>query len=336
MVGYLIRRIVAGISVLFMVTVATFTIFFLGPADPAAALCGSRNCSPERYMAIKRSLGLDQPKVEQFFSFLGGIFAGRTLQSGGFVKECPAPCFGYSFIQNRPVSVILAENLPVTVSIALGASVIMLTVGVLIGSYAAINRGTTIDKALVAMSLTLSSLPYYVLALLAFLVLAVQLQIFPRTGYHPLLGDGPFFLDLLKWVQGLLLAWLVLGLVMSTSYARFSRASMIEALGEDFVRTARAKGLSPRRVQFRHALRAALAPVVTIFGLDLAGLMGGTIFTERIFNLKGIGYMAVDAVFNLDLPIIMGTVLFASIVIVAMNIIVDVAYSLIDPRVRLG
>ncbi len=336
MFGYVVRRVVAGITVLFMVAVATFTIFFLGPADPAGALCGDRNCSPERYFAIQRSLGLDRPKVEQFASFLGGIFTGRTLRTGSFVKECPAPCFGYSFRQDRPVSAILAENLPVTISIAIGAAVIFLTLGVLLGVYAAVNRGTILDKGLVGISLTLSSIPYYVVALLAFLILAVQIQLFPRTGYHPLFGDGPFYKDIYQWVQGLLLAWLVLGIVQSTSYARFSRAAMVEALGEDFVRTARAKGLSVRRVHFRHALRSALAPVVTIFGLDLASLLAGTIFTERIFNLKGIGYMAITAVQAFDLPIIMGTVLFASILIVAMNIIVDVAYSVIDPRVRLG
>jgi peptide/nickel transport system permease protein len=336
MLGYVIRRVIAAITVLFMVAVATFTIFFLGPADPAYALCGDRNCTPDRLNNIRKSLGLDEPKVLQFFSFIGGIFTGRTLQAGSFAKECPAPCFGYSFSQDRPVTTILSENLPVTISLALGAAVIFLTVGVLLGVYAAVNRGTYLDKILVGTSLTLSSIPYYVLALLAFLILAVQLNLFPRSGYHPLFGDGPFFSDLVKWAHALLLAWLVLGIVNSTAYARFSRAAMIEALGEDFVRTARAKGLSVRRVRFRHALRAALAPVVTIFSLDLATLLGGTIFTERIFNLKGIGYMAVAAVFSLDLPIIMGTVLFAAVLIVTMNVIVDIVYGLIDPRVRLG
>lgn len=331
MFGYLVRRIIAALSVLIMVSIATFGLFFLGPSDPAASLCGTRNCTPERYEQIKKSLGLDEPKVQQYLEFAGGIFTGRELHSGAWVKECPAPCFGYSFNQDRPVTNILMENVPVTLSIAAGGLSLTVVIGVSIGVFAALNRGRPVDKILVGFSLTLSSVPYYIVAVLAFLTLAVQLQIFPRTGYHPLFEEGP-----IAWASGLLLAWVVMGFYNSTQYARFSRASMVEALSEDFVRTARAKGLSARRVNLRHALRAGLAPVVTIFGLDIGSVVGGLVFTEFIFDLKGLGRLALDSVTTGDLPVIMGTVLMAAIGVITMNIIVDLVYGVIDPRVRLA
>lgn len=330
MFGYLVRRIIAAFSVLVMVSIATFALFFLGPSDPAAALCGDRNCTPERYAQIQKSLGLDEPKVQQYVDFAGGIFTGRDLQSGAWTKECPAPCFGYSFNQDRPVTDILVENIPVTMSLAIGGLTLTLIVGVTIGVFAALNRGRPLDKGLVGFSLTMNSVPYYIVAVLAFLILSVDLEIFPRTGYHPITEEGP-----IAWMSGLLLAWCVMGLYNSTAYARFSRASMVEALSEDFVRTARAKGLSARRVNLRHALRAGMAPVVTIFGLDLGQVVGGLVFTEYIFGLQGLGRLALDSVTTGDLPVIMGTVLFVSMCVVTMNIIVDFVYGVIDPRVRL-
>jgi peptide/nickel transport system permease protein len=225
---------------------------------------------------------------------------------------------------------MLQERFPATLSIALGGAVIFLTVGVSMGIFAARKRGTTTDKGIVGASLVINAIPYYLLALLAYLFLISQWSIFPESGYFPPLEDGP-----IAWVKGMLLAWIVLGLAYSTQYARFSRGSMIESLNEDYVRTARAKGLNERRVVMRHGLRAAIVPVVTIFGLDFAYLLAGTIFTERIFGIQGIGLTALDAIGNKDLPIISATVLISAAFIVIANIVVDVVYSVIDPRVRL-
>ncbi|GAB3399491.1 ABC transporter permease [Flindersiella endophytica] len=333
MTGYIVRRLLAGVLVLLATSTSTFILFFAGPVNPAESQCGTRNCPPERIERIERALGLDQPKLKQYADFMGGLFAGRELRAGEWVKQCPAPCFGYSFRQDRPVTEIMAERIPVTVSIAVGGATIFLFVGVVLGVLAAIKRGTVIDKALVGASIGVSSVPYIVVAILAYLYLAVAWQLFPRTGYHNLFGEGG---SLIGWVKGLLLAWIVLGLYNTTQYARFSRGSMVETLGEDYVRTARAKGLPNRAVYVKHALRAAIAPVITIFGLELAGLLVSAVFTEQVFQLEGLGRLSLQSVQSGDLPIVMGTVMFTSAVIVIANLVVDVAYSFIDPRVRLA
>jgi peptide/nickel transport system permease protein len=332
MAGYLVRRLLAGILVLFATSISTFVLFFAGPVNPAESQCGTRNCPPQRIERIERALGLDQPKVKQYTDFMGGLFTGRELRAGEWVKQCPAPCFGYSFRQDRPVTEIMAERIPVTVSIAIGAAAIFLLVGITLGTIAAIKRGTVVDKGLVGASIALSSVPYIVVAILAYLYLAVAWQLFPREGYHNLFGEDG---SLIAWVKGLILAWLVLGLYNTTQYARFSRGSMVETLGEDYVRTARAKGLANRKVYVRHALRAAIAPVVTIFGLEMAALLVGSVFTEQVFQLNGLGRLALQSVQSGDLPVVMGTVMLTSAAIVVANVVVDIAYSFIDPRVRL-
>ncbi len=212
----------------------------------------------------------------------------------------------------------------------MGGAALFLVFGVGLGVLAARSRGTPLDKVIVGGTLVINAMPFYLLALLAWLLLISQWGIFPESGYFSPFHDGP-----LAWVKGLALAWVVLGVAFATDYARFSRGSMVEALNEDFVRTARAKGLSERRTVLRHALRAALVPVVTIFGLDLAELLGGTVFLERIFDIQGIGITALDALGTKDLPIISATVLVAAFLIVVANVLVDVVYSLVDPRVRL-
>lgn len=330
MFGFVVRRVVSGLTVMLMVTAAAFVLFFMGPSDPARQICGDRNCTPQRLADIRASLNLDEPLPAQFTGYMTGIFTGRDIHAGAIVKECPAPCLGYSYLSDRPVTQMIAERLPVTISVAGGAVVVFLLLGVTAGAFAAIHRGKPMDKLLVGGSLVITSFPYYIVALLAALFLSIKYPIFPRGGYTPL-TENP-----LAWVKGLLLAWVVLGLFYSTQYARYTRAAMVEALGEDFVRTARAKGLPPNRVHFKHALRAGLTSVVTIFGLDLAGLLAGTIFTERIFDVHGLGLLALDSFNQGDLPVIMGTVLYAAFLLITLNIIIDIVYSFLDPRVRLG
>ena len=329
MLAYTVRRLITGLTVIAATLVITFVLFFVGPQDPADAICGQR-CTPARYLEIKESLNLDSSKLQQFLAFSGGIVIGRDVITGGITRRCPAPCLGYSFLSDRPVTTMIAERVPVTLSIVLGASVISLVVGVLSGTMAARRQGRPSDRWLVTGTLVVSSFPYYIVALLAALYLTVLHQILPRGGYLSPFREGPT-----AWASGMLAAWLVLGLTNSTAYARYSRASMVTALSEDFVRTARSKGISETRVVYRHGLRAAMAPVLTIFGLDLSGLLAGSIFTEKIFDLPGLGNLALDAFNNSDLPVIMGTVLVGSVVLVVMNLVVDILYSVLDPRVVL-
>jgi len=327
---FLARRVVSALSVVLVTLVATFALFFVAPTDPAGAICGQRNCPQERYEEIKKNLNLDKPKVTQFADYMKGIAVGRTYTTGGAVRECRAPCLGYSFKNDSPVLEMLGQRLPVTISLVAGAAVIMLSVGVTIGSMAAKRRGTTGDRALVTTSLVISSIPYYIVALMVALYFTIFYSVLPRGGWtSPFDSPG-------KWFTGLITPWLVLGLVNTTQYVRYSRGSMVETLSEDFIRTARAKGLSDRVVTYKHALRAGLIPVITIFGLDVAGMLAGAIFTERIFDLPGLGNLVLASLNNYDLPVIMGTVLVASVFLVAANLVVDIVYSLIDPRVRLS
>ncbi|MFL6135491.1 MAG: ABC transporter permease [Nocardioidaceae bacterium] len=331
MFGYVVRRIISGVLVLLVISVAVFALFFYGPADPALAYCPETRCTPQRLDNIRVQLGLDRPVVEQYADYMKGIVAGNDFKAGSITIKCDAPCLGVSFKLRVNVTDYLLSKFPATLSIALGGSVIMLLVGVSSGIFAARRRGTVADKGIVGISLIVNAIPYYLLALLAYLLLISQWGIFPESGYFPLLTDGP-----VAWAKGLMLAWLVIGISSSTQYARFSRGSMIESGNEDYVRTARAKGLSERRVTMRHALRAAIVPVVTIFGLEFAYLLAGTIFTERIFDIQGIGLTGLQAIGTKDLPVIAATVLIGAAFIVVANIVVDIIYSVIDPRVRLS
>lgn len=324
------RRLVSAITVVFATLVVSFALFFIAPNDPAAAICGDRNCTAEKYASIKRSLDLDQPKVEQFALYLKALFAGRDFESAGAVRECPAPCLGYSYKFDQPVLKLLSSRFPVTLSLVLGASALFLTIGVFVGSMAARRRGTAADRALMTTTLVMSSIPYYIIALMIALYLTIFYPILPRGNWTPPTENVG------QWLVGLLTPWLVLGLYNSTSYARFSRGSMVETLSEDYIRTARAKGLSERSITFKHALRAAMAPVITIFGLDVASLLAGSIFTEKIFDLPGLGNFVLEGLRNNDLPVIMGTVLIGAMLLVLMNFLVDIGYSLLDPRVRLS
>jgi peptide/nickel transport system permease protein len=262
-----------------------------------------------------------------------GVVAGREIQFGSTtVFECPAPCLGYSYRTKAPVFEEMKERMPATFSVAIGGAFLYLTLGVPIGVAAARRRGTVADKALVSGFLVVSSIPYYLFALLTWLFLTISWEIpfFAETGYFPI-TENPA-----KWFSGLFLAWIALGIYGCTQYTRYSRGAMIEALSEDYIRTAKAKGLPPRTVVYRHGLRAALVPIVTIFGIDFGTLLAGTIFTERIFEIQGIGFWSLQAVVARDLPVVAATALFGAAVLIVSNIMVDVIYSFLDPRVRLS
>jgi peptide/nickel transport system permease protein len=322
---YILRRVASAISVVIVTLVASFALFFLAPTDPAGVICGP-HCTPDRLSDIKSSLGLDQPAVEQIGSYMKGIVVGRDYNNGGSTQHCSAPCLGYSYTLGQPVTKLLAQALPVTVSIVLGGAVVYLFIGILAGTIAAQVRGTPLDKTTVGATLVIGSVPYFVVAVLV----SLYATFLPPSEYHPLLSNP------LLWASGLLAAWLTVGVTNAASYTRYSRASMIESLGQDFVRTARSKGISERRVVYRHGLRAALTPVATIFGIDLAFQLTGAIFTESIFGLPGIGLLTLRAFAQYDLPVLMGGVLLGAVVLVLMNLVVDIVYTFLDPRVRLG
>jgi peptide/nickel transport system permease protein len=325
MLLYILRRLASAISVVFVTLIASFALFFLAPTDPAGVICGPR-CTPDRLSDIKSSLSLDQPPVTQIALYMKGIVVGRDYTAGGVTRHCDAPCLGYSYTLGQPVTKMLLAALPVTLSIVLGGAIIYFSVGVFTGTVAARYRATPLDRLTVGTSLLVNSVPYFVVALLV----ALYATFLPQSGWTPLLQNP------LAWASGLLAAWLTLGLTNAASYTRYSRASMIESLGQDFIRTARSKGISERRVVYRHGVRAALTPVVTILGLDIAYQLTNALFTESIFGLPGLGVLALRAFGQYDLPVLLGTVLVGSVVLVLMNLVVDIAYTFLDPRVRLG
>jgi peptide/nickel transport system permease protein len=329
MIGYLLRRIISAILVLFVTSTFVFLLFLYGPSDPTQALCNVNRCTDARRAQIHHSLGIDQPFLTQYGDWVKGIFVGREISFGpGFTIDCGAPCLGVSYINKEEVTPYLMSRFPATLSIAL-AGFMYLAVGVAIGAFAARRRGTMTDRSLVASTLVLSSIPFYIFALLAYLYMVLKWGIFPDTTYVPLTQNP------LTWAGHMALPWVVLTTWSCVTYARFGRGSMIDSLGEDYVRTARAKGLGEATIVVKHALRSAIVPVITIFGIDIAFLLSGTIFVEKIFNIQGIGLTALDALTQGDLPVISATVIIGAAFIVVANLLVDLLYSVLDPRVRL-
>ncbi|HLZ38482.1 MAG TPA: ABC transporter permease [Mycobacteriales bacterium] len=327
MLGYIVRRLIGVVLLLFVVSAIAFGLFFLIPANPAQQACG-KACNPERIAIIEHKLGLDKPLLTQYGQFLKGIVAGRDYGEGTQVTHCPAPCFGFSFTTDQPVWELIKDRFPVTLSIAVGAAVLWLVVGVSIGIVSALRRGTWFDKAAMTFALTGVSTPVYLTGIVALFFLSATWHVLPYPTYVAFTDDP------LAWAQNLIMPWFTLAFVFAAMYARLTRASMLETMGEDYIRTARAKGLPERQVVGKHGLRAALTPIVTIFGLDLGQVLGGAILTETVFGLPGLGQLALRAVFNTDLPIVMGVVLVAAFFVVIMNLAVDLVYAVLDPKVR--
>jgi peptide/nickel transport system permease protein len=277
-------------------------------------------------------MGFDKSVAYNYAQWAKGIFVGRDdVYVDGKTYSCPAPCLGISIMSGNTVWHDLKQKLPATIVLAVGGATLYLTIGVFLGAMAARWRGTAGDRLLVGGTLIISSIPFYLVALLAWIYLSLQLKIFPNTGYYPI-TENPA-----KTVSYMMLPWLVIGLTNCTSYARFTRGQMVETLNEDYIRTASSKGVRTNRVLFKHALRAAIVPVITIFGLDFATLLAGTIFTEAIFSIDGIGRWGLQALSTpIDINVISATVLVAAVLIVVANLIVDILYSFLDPRVSVG
>lgn len=330
MFGYIMRRLAASALVMVLISMLVFALFFYGPSSPGQALCSGPRCTPERVEQINQLLGFNDPITQQYGEWAKGLVAGRDITFGSSPINCPAPCLGISYQDRLPVTSSIAEAFPKTLSLALGGAAIFLPLGVLLGTLAARRRGEATDRLLVGTSITLSSIPYFLVALLAYLYFIIIWGLLPSPDYTPL-TENP-----LAWAGGLIVPWVVLGLFNSTAYARFSRGSMVESLSEDYVRTARAKGLRERTVVVRHGLRAAIVPILTIFGLDFASLLAGTVLTEQIFGIQGLGRLALASIAPKDFPTISATVLVAAFIVVTANLVVDILYSVIDPRVHLS
>lgn len=329
MVAYIVRRLAACVVVLAVVCVFTFMIFFWFSPDPAAQICG-KTCTPERIAQIRANLGLDQPLLEQLRVFVSGLFVGRDWGTDADALHCAAPCLGYSFQTNESVTDLLIDRLPVSVTLATGAAVLWLLVGVLGGLVSAVRRDSLWDKAVLSFGLVGISLPIY------FLALVLQYLLVVKLGWLPFPRAVPFTEDPVLWFESYLMPWVVLAIVYAAMYSRIVRTQVIDTLEQGFVRTARAKGLQRHLVLRRHALRPSLTPVVTLFGMDFAALLGGALITETVFGLDGVGKLASDSMATNDQPVIMGVTLLAALLVVVANLVVDISYRFLDPRVRRG
>ncbi|WP_406398038.1 ABC transporter permease [Streptomyces sp. NBC_00879] len=327
MILYVLRRLAAAATILLVICGATFAIFYLMPADPALGACG-KACSPERIAQIRATLGLDHSLLVQFRDYLVGIVAGRNYGTGEQAVTCPFPCLGFSFQTNQPVWQLLTNRLPISISIAVGAAVLWLTGGVFAGVLAALRRGSLWDRAAMTAALGGVSLPIYFTALVLQYVLVVKLGLLPYPQAAAITADP------LGWAQSMIMPWITLAMLYAGVYARITRSEMLGSLGQNYVRTARAKGLPEPTVIRRHALRPALMPIVTIFGMDLGALLGGALITESVFGLPGVGKLAADAINSADQPVILGVTLFAACFVVLANVVVDLVYAVLDPRVR--
>jgi peptide/nickel transport system permease protein len=318
MTTYIIRRLLWVIVLLFLVSAITFVIFFALPSTDPAQLRAGRQPNPALVEAIRHNLKLDKPIYVQYWLYMKQLVLHFD--------------FGYSYQNNISVKQQIFDRLPATISLALGAAVVWLVIGISVGTISAIKRRSLFDRVAMGGALVGISAPVYWLGLLSLFLFSNdigKIPIFPGSGSYV-----PFSQDPSKWFTSLIMPWFVLAASFAAFYARLLRSNLIEVMGEDYIRTARAKGLRERRVVLRHGIRSAITPIVTAAGLDIGILLGGAILTESVFNIPGIGRLAYESIQNSDLPMIQGTVLLGAFFIVTMNLVVDVAYAFIDPRVR--
>ena len=318
MTTYIIRRILWGIVLIILVSALTFVFFNVFPSADPAVLRAGRNGSPQTIAYIRHELGLDKPVYIQFFRYMKGIFLHFN--------------FGYSFYSGASVLGLIKDRLPATISLTVGAAFLWLLLGIPIGILSAVRRSGFLDRTAMGGALVFVSMPTFWLGLIVLFLFADDIgkwHIFPGANSYVGLTVSP-----VDWFTSLLLPWFVLAATSAAIYSRVLRGSLIETMGEDYIRTARAKGLKENRVVWKHGVRSAITPVVTIFGLDVGALLGGAVITETVFDIPGIGRLNYDAIIHSDFPIVQGTVILAAIFIVVANIVVDITYAYLDPRVR--
>jgi peptide/nickel transport system permease protein len=316
---YIVRRLLWVVVVMLVVTSITFLVFFVLPAtDPAVTFAG-KNPTPEQVEEVRHQFGLDKPVPVQYVLFIKHIFLG---------DQYGWPGLGFSYSTRSPVKDQFFGRVIVTVQLALGAALVWLCIGIPIGIISAIKRRTLVDRLSMGFALFFVSAPVFWLGLMGLWLFWYKLRISPGTGYVPW---GQNFGD---WLSHMILPWIVLALLYAAFYARMTRGNLIETMGQDYIRTARVKGLSESKVILKHGLRASLTPVVTLIGLDLGALLGGAVITETVFNLQGVGQWTVNSVFQGDLPVILAVTVVVAIAVTLMNLVVDIVYAYLDPRVR--
>jgi peptide/nickel transport system permease protein len=318
MLRYVIRRLLWVVVLLLLVSFVTFVIFYTLPSGDPAAIRAGRQPNPDLVRSIRHQLGLDRPWPVQYWLYMKKLVLHFD--------------FGFSYQNSAPVRQLIFDRVPATISLTVGAVVVWLIVGLPVGILSAIKRRQLPDRLAMGAALVAISAPVYWLGLVSLYLFSKDIGRFPlfdgANSYTPLSEDPG------RWFGSLILPWLVLAASFAAFYARLLRANLLEAMGEDYIRTARAKGLPERRVILGHGVRAAITPIITVLGLDIGILLGGAILTETVFNIPGVGRLAYDAIQHSDLPVIQGTVLFGAFFIVVANLVVDVAYAFIDPRVR--
>jgi peptide/nickel transport system permease protein len=321
MVPFIIRRLLWMVVLLLVISFLTFIIFYTLPAADPAQLRAGRQPTPELLASIRETLGLDKPWYVQYAKYLDRLVFHFD--------------FGYSYQNNTSVKSLIFDRLPATATLAAGAAVVWLLVGIPVGIISAIKRGTWMDRAAMGSALVAISAPVYWLGLVSLYLFSKDIgkvPIFEGQGAYP--SSGNILTDPGTVIPAMILPWLVLAAAFAAIYARFLRANLLETMSEDYIRTARAKGLKERAVVFKHGVRSAITPIVTILGLDLGILLGGAILTETVFNIPGVGRLAYDSIQKSDLPIVQGTVLMGAFFIILLNLIVDIVYAFLDPRVR--
>lgn len=317
MIRFILSRIAFGLLVLFLLSIFVFVLFYVSPSDPARIIAGDK-ATEALMQQIRVNLGLDKPMIQQYFMFLGNLLQGDL---------------GFSYRTNLPVADIVLSRIPVTMSLVFGAVVIWLAIGIPIGIASAKSPGSFKDRFGQGFAIVGISFPTFVLGMLAlytlyFLPTRMGVSLFPPSGYVPLTDDP------IKWAHHLILPWLTLALVIAATYARLTRGQMLDVMGQDYVRTARAKGLTERRVTYVHAFRSAMPPLVTQLGIDIGMLLGGVIVIEQVFGLLGVGNLAVSSVNMQDRPVVIAIVLLGGVFVVLSNLVVDTLYALLDSRVR--
>ncbi|MFB7995089.1 ABC transporter permease [Streptomyces sp. NPDC056002] len=329
MTGFLLRRAIGAAVTLLAISVIIYVVFYAAPGNVAQINCGPR-CSPAQVQQVADQLRLDDPLYLRYWHFLQGIFVGQDFSTGTALQHCDAPCLGFSYQTDQQVTQLILTKLPATASLALGAMVLWLILGVGTGVLSAWRRGRPTERILTGITLAGTATPVFVIGLLLMIVVCGQLQWLPFPQYVPFTDDPE------QWAWNLLLPWLSLALIEAAKYARLTRASMLETLAEDHVRTFRAYGVGERSIIGRHALRGAVAPVIALNANDFGSMFGGAVLSETLFGIPGLGRELVHAVNVVDLPVVVGMVLVTGFFVVLANAVADVLYAVADRRVVLS
>ncbi|MEW2561208.1 ABC transporter permease [Streptomyces griseorubiginosus] len=327
--GFAVRRTVSAVLTLLALSVIIYVVFYATPGNVAQITCGPR-CSPEQVHQVAQQLRLDDPLYLRYWHFFQGIVVGHDYSTGTSVEHCPAPCLGLSYQSDQQVTQIILNKLPVSLSLVVGGMVLWLLLGVGTGVLSAWRRGRFSERALTGVTLAGVATPVFVIGLVLMIVVCGQLELLPFPEYVPFSDDPE------QWMWGLLLPWITLALGEAAYFARLTRASMLETLAEDHIRTFRAYGVGERSIVGRHALRGALAPIIALNANDFGSAVGGAVLIESLFGLPGIGQELVHAVTVVDLPVVVGMVLVIGFFVVLANAVADVLYAVADRRVVLA